>query len=183
MNISTIGVASQFISNLRAPGARRGSRTILSTVARSWKIRRGKRCSLHYYKLKTESFYLRSGWLKIRVRRSTPDDLTEELKIVAGRCMDVTPGLVHQIRRLEDAKLFEFSTDHFDSDSHRLLPGDLALWHHYQRLDMRPLPASGTWRNNQVSNLDEVVLLDCECMKGGHCGLMRSCGSEGGAHC
>jgi hypothetical protein len=25
---------------------------------------------------------------------------------------------------LEDAELFEFSTQHFDSDSHRLKPGD-----------------------------------------------------------
>jgi hypothetical protein len=34
--------------------------------------------------------------------------------------MDIKPGLVHQMEALEDAELFEFSTQHFDSDSHRL---------------------------------------------------------------
>jgi mannose-6-phosphate isomerase-like protein (cupin superfamily) len=28
----------------------------------------------------------------------------------AGQCMDVPPGLVHQMEALEDAELFEFST-------------------------------------------------------------------------
>jgi len=31
---------------------------------------------------------------------------------------------VHQMEAIEDAELFEFSTQHFDSDSHRLVPGD-----------------------------------------------------------
>jgi hypothetical protein len=42
----------------------------------------------------------------------------------AGQCMDVPPGLVHQMDALEDAELFEFSTQHFNSDSHRLEKGD-----------------------------------------------------------
>jgi mannose-6-phosphate isomerase-like protein (cupin superfamily) len=37
----------------------------------------------------------------------------------AGQCMDVPPGLVHQMEALEDAELFEFSS----SDSHRLEKG------------------------------------------------------------
>jgi len=87
-------------------------------------IRKGKRCSLHYHKLKTESFYLRTGRLKVRVKES-PDSITiEEFELVAGDCMDVPPGLVHQMEALEDAELFEFSTEHFDTDSHRLVRGD-----------------------------------------------------------
>jgi hypothetical protein len=38
--------------------------------------------------------------------------------------MDVRPGLVHQMEAIEDAELYEFSTQHFDSDSYRLKPGD-----------------------------------------------------------
>jgi hypothetical protein len=38
--------------------------------------------------------------------------------------MDVPLGLVHQMEALEDAELYEFSTQHFDSDSHRIVPGD-----------------------------------------------------------
>jgi mannose-6-phosphate isomerase-like protein (cupin superfamily) len=87
-------------------------------------IRHGKRCSLHYHKLKTESFYLHKGRLKIRVMASSDDPSIEEFELAAGDCMDVAPGLVHQMEALEDAELFEFSTQHFESDSYRLVKGD-----------------------------------------------------------
>jgi hypothetical protein len=38
--------------------------------------------------------------------------------------MDVAPGFVHQMEALEDSELFEFSTQHFDTDSYRLVKGD-----------------------------------------------------------
>jgi len=87
-------------------------------------IRKGKRCSLHYHKLKTESFYLRSGRLKVRIKESPDSDKLDEFELGPGDCMDVPSGLVHQMEALEDAELFEFSTQHFDSDSHRLVRGD-----------------------------------------------------------
>jgi mannose-6-phosphate isomerase-like protein (cupin superfamily) len=87
-------------------------------------IRKGKRCSLHFHKLKAESFYLRSGRLKVRVKDAEHSDQFEEFELDAGECMDVPRGLVHQMEALEDAELLEFSTQHFDSDSHRLMPGD-----------------------------------------------------------
>jgi mannose-6-phosphate isomerase-like protein (cupin superfamily) len=87
-------------------------------------IRKGKRCSLHYHKLKTESFYLRAGRLRVRVMESPESPHLSEFEIAAGQCMDVPPGLVHQMEALEDAELFEFSTEHFDSDSYRLIKGD-----------------------------------------------------------
>jgi mannose-6-phosphate isomerase-like protein (cupin superfamily) len=87
-------------------------------------IDKGKRCSLHYHQLKTESFYLHSGRLRIRVKDSPDSETIEEFEIAAGDCMDVPPGLVHQMEALEDAQLFEFSTQHFDSDSYRLIKGD-----------------------------------------------------------
>ncbi len=87
-------------------------------------IRKGKKCSLHFHKLKTESFYLHSGRLKIRVKESAESGKIEEFVMEAGQCMDVPIGLVHQMEALEDAELFEFSTQHFDSDSHRLVRGD-----------------------------------------------------------
>jgi len=87
-------------------------------------IRKGKHCSLHFHKLKTESFYLRSGLLRVRVMKTADCDQVEEFELSPGACMDVPPGLVHQLEALEDCELFEFSTQHFDSDSHRLIPGD-----------------------------------------------------------
>jgi mannose-6-phosphate isomerase-like protein (cupin superfamily) len=83
-------------------------------------IEQGKHCSLHYHKLKTESFYLRSGRLWVRIKQSPDDQTMQEFEMKAGQCMDIKPGLVHQMEALEDAELFEFSTQHFDSDSHRL---------------------------------------------------------------
>jgi mannose-6-phosphate isomerase-like protein (cupin superfamily) len=87
-------------------------------------IRKGKRCSLHFHKIKTESFYLRTGRLKIRVKESPESEAIEEFELEAGQCMDVPIGLVHQMEAIEDAELYEFSTQHFESDSHRLIPGD-----------------------------------------------------------
>jgi mannose-6-phosphate isomerase-like protein (cupin superfamily) len=87
-------------------------------------IRKGKRCSLHFHKLKTESFYLRAGRLKVRVKGSPESEVMEEFELAAGECMDIPQGLVHQMEALEDAELYEFSTQHFDSDSHRIVPGD-----------------------------------------------------------
>ena len=87
-------------------------------------IRKGKRCSLHYHRIKSESFYLRSGRLLVRVKRSPESREIEEFELAAGECMDIPVGLVHQMHALEDAELYEFSTQHFDSDSHRIERGD-----------------------------------------------------------
>jgi mannose-6-phosphate isomerase-like protein (cupin superfamily) len=87
-------------------------------------IRKGRRCSLHYHKLKTESFYLHKGRLKIRVKESVDSGHLDEFEISPGDCMDVSPGLVHQMEALEDSELFEFSTEHFETDSYRLIKGD-----------------------------------------------------------
>ena len=87
-------------------------------------IDRGKRCSLHFHKLKTESFYLRRGRLKVRIKESPEAECVNEFELIAGDCMDIPRGLVHQMEALEDAELYEFSTQHFDRDSHRLVRGD-----------------------------------------------------------
>jgi mannose-6-phosphate isomerase-like protein (cupin superfamily) len=87
-------------------------------------IRKGKRCSLHFHKIKTETFYLHSGRLLIRVKESEDSPVIDEFELKVGECMDVPIGLIHQMEALEDAELFEFSTQHFDSDSHRLVKGD-----------------------------------------------------------
>jgi mannose-6-phosphate isomerase-like protein (cupin superfamily) len=87
-------------------------------------IRKGKRCSLHYHKLKTESFYLRSGRLRLRVKQSPESEILEEFELEAGQCMDIPPGLVHQMEAMEDSELYEFSTQHFEEDSYRLIRGD-----------------------------------------------------------
>jgi len=85
---------------------------------------RGKQCSWHYHKLKDEVFYLQSG--KLLVKFSDQDDITkaEELILNAGENFYIYRGLRHQMIALQDSELFEFSTEHFDSDSYRIIKGD-----------------------------------------------------------
>ena len=58
------------------------------------------------------------------IKASADAEEIEEFVLSAGECMDIPPGLVHQMEALEDAELYEFSTQHFNSDSHRLMKGD-----------------------------------------------------------
>ena len=85
---------------------------------------KGKRCSWHYHVLKDEVFYIQSG--RILVKYSEYDDLelAEERILGPGDNFHVFRGLRHQMIALEDTELFEFSTQHFDTDSYRIQKGD-----------------------------------------------------------
>ena len=85
---------------------------------------KGKRCSWHYHKLKDEVFYIQSG--KVLVKFSSGDRVQDAESIILGQGdnFHVYRGLRHQIIAIEDTELFEFSTQHFDSDSYRILKGD-----------------------------------------------------------
>ncbi len=90
---------------------------------------KGKKCSWHFHKLKDEVFYIQSG--KMKVFYSDGDDIYKDGILVAktkilgpGDKFHVYRGLRHQMLALEDTELFEFSTQHFDSDSHRIMKGD-----------------------------------------------------------
>jgi len=71
-----------------------------------------------------EVFYLQSG--KMMIYYSEDDDLenANQLILNAGDNFHVYRGLRHQMVALEDSELFEFSTQHFDSDSYRVIKGD-----------------------------------------------------------
>tara|TARA_R110000851_G_scaffold190401_1_gene341005 strand:- start:187 stop:528 length:342 start_codon:yes stop_codon:yes gene_type:complete len=85
---------------------------------------KGKKCSWHYHKIKDEVFYLQSG--KILVKYSDEDSLVNasELILNKGDNFHVYVGLRHQMIALEQSELFEFSTQHFDEDSYRIIKGD-----------------------------------------------------------
>ena len=85
---------------------------------------KGKRCSYHYHELKHETFYLQSG--KLLLRHSFNDQIEDavEILLTPGDTFEVIPLLRHQMEALEDSELMEFSTQHFESDSHRILKGD-----------------------------------------------------------
>ena len=87
-------------------------------------IIKGKKWSWHYHKLKDETFYLQEG--KILLKYSDEDDIeqSKELILERGDKFHVYRGLRHQMFALEDTDLFEFSTQHFDNDSYRVIKGD-----------------------------------------------------------
>ena len=74
--------------------------------------------------MKDEVFYLQSG--KMVIKYGDDDNLEEanELILNPGENFWVYRGLRHQMIALEDSELFEFSTQHFDSDSYRVVKGD-----------------------------------------------------------
>ena len=85
---------------------------------------KGKKCSWHYHTLKDETFYLQDG--KILLKYSDDDDIKKAKEIVLNRGdkFHIYRGLRHQMYALEDTDLFEFSTQHFEHDSNRVITGD-----------------------------------------------------------
>ena len=77
-----------------------------------------------HHKIKDEVFYIREG--KLLVKYGLDEDLSkaEEVILEKGDNFYVKTGLNHQMIGLEDTEMFEFSTQHFDSDSYRLEKGD-----------------------------------------------------------
>tara|TARA_Y100000593_G_C4268862_1_gene316257 strand:- start:416 stop:775 length:360 start_codon:yes stop_codon:yes gene_type:complete len=87
-------------------------------------LKEGKRCSWHYHKIKDEVFYLQSGKLLIKYSDQDQIENAKSMILTPGQNFHVYIGLRHQMIALEDSELFEFSTQHFDEDSHRIIKGD-----------------------------------------------------------
>jgi len=75
-------------------------------------IVKDKRCSWHYHKLK--------------VLYSDDNDINTAKSVILsqGDNFHVPVGLRHQMIAIQDTEMFEFSTQHFDEDSYRIIKGD-----------------------------------------------------------
>ncbi|MCB0324429.1 MAG: cupin domain-containing protein [Bdellovibrionales bacterium] len=69
-------------------------------------------CSLHYHKLKDETFYIASGKVGFQY-----NDLLFVLR--PGDSLLIPPGTKHRFYGLEHSQIFEFSTHHLEEDSYR----------------------------------------------------------------
>ena len=85
---------------------------------------KGKKCSWHYHELKDEVFYIQSGRILVKYSEQDEIEKANELVLNPGDNFHVYRGLRHRMIALEDTELFEFSTQHFDSDSYRIEKGD-----------------------------------------------------------
>lgn len=86
-------------------------------------IEKGKCCSLHFHIKKTETMYLQSG--HVRLKMIDPDKgVPYFIDLFPGDSLLIPAGTVHQIGAVEESQLFEFSTTHEEEDSYRVEKGD-----------------------------------------------------------
>jgi mannose-6-phosphate isomerase-like protein (cupin superfamily) len=74
----------------------------------------GYQCSLHYHKIKDETFYVLDGKIELELSNKT-------LLLKKGDSHRLRPGDIHRFRAITpQAKILEISTTHYDEDSYRL---------------------------------------------------------------
>lgn len=87
-------------------------------------MNKGKQFSWHYHEIKDETFYVENGKIKLLISYDDDINSAEEVILSPGQTFHVPVGLRHRIIGLENSRIFEFSTQHFDSDSIRIIKGD-----------------------------------------------------------
>lgn len=87
-------------------------------------IVQGKKCSWHYHQLKDEVFYVQKGAIELSFSWDDNLEIADLRILTEGDKFHVPAGLRHRMQALKDTELFEFSTQHFDEDSYRIIAGD-----------------------------------------------------------
>lgn len=80
-------------------------------------LKKGKRCGLHFHKIKDETFYIDVGRVLMRIEE-------KETIMNVGDVVRIKPGTRHRFTGLEDSIIIEISTHHEDSDSYRIKEKD-----------------------------------------------------------
>lgn len=87
------------------------------------KFNKGARFSMHFHKLKEETFFVSKG--KLLLKSINLENANRyEFEINQGDIVDIPRFEPHQIIALEESEIIEFSTHHEDSDSYRVEKGD-----------------------------------------------------------
>lgn len=108
-------------------------------------IHKGKKLSLHYHKLKNETFFVHEGQATVityndpnldeNIAKMSWDKFYSQVYynfingvkihiLNAGDNLRIPVGTRHTIKADLNVLIYEFSTQHFDSDSYRVLKGD-----------------------------------------------------------
>ena len=86
-------------------------------------FKKDKQFSMHFHLLKDEAWYISKGRFLYKYI-DTETSAEKEMTVEEGDCIHLMPGQPHQMLALtEGATIFEVSTQHFDSDSYRVMPG------------------------------------------------------------
>ena len=84
----------------------------------------GKRCSIHYHKLKDETFFLLSGSIRLDLYPDGYPGVPKEIVMSPGDTVRIPQNTPHQFLGLADkSEILEISTQHFESDSYRHVKG------------------------------------------------------------
>lgn len=78
---------------------------------------KGYRFSLHYHKIKEESFYVLFGSVYLEL---VTEGIKTERIMTSGDIVHIQPYVLHRITALSNAEIMEFSTHHMDDDSYRI---------------------------------------------------------------
>ncbi|PIN90216.1 cupin domain-containing protein [Candidatus Pacearchaeota archaeon CG10_big_fil_rev_8_21_14_0_10_34_76] len=87
-------------------------------------VRKDKKCSIHYHKLKDETFYILDGKILIELYPDGYPGNLDTLVMNPGDTIHIPQHLPHRFTGIEDSRILEISTQHFEEDSYRLLRGD-----------------------------------------------------------
>lgn len=79
----------------------------------------GSKSSMHFHLFKTESWYIQSGKFTIRIIDTVDGSLVDH-RLGVGDTWTNRPGVPHQIICIEEGDILEVSTQHHDTDSHRI---------------------------------------------------------------
>lgn len=87
-------------------------------------INKDKKCSIHYHKIKDETFFIQNGKVRMDIYPKGYPGKVKRIIMGVGDTLHIPVELVHQFFGLEDSEMFEFSTQHFEEDSYRYVLGD-----------------------------------------------------------
>jgi len=85
-------------------------------------IKQAKIASLHFHRVKQETFYCLTGQIELEI--ITSDGKSAKYILNPGDIFEIPPALVHRFKGLKDSQLIEVSTKHEESDSYRIEKGD-----------------------------------------------------------
>ena len=104
-----------------------GSETIIHNdedyCGKILKFNKGAEFSMHFHLKKSETWIVTKGqFLLTYIDTDNADGLEVFLNI--GDVVEIPQGQPHQLHALDEAEIFEVSTQHFDDDSYRIAKGN-----------------------------------------------------------
>ena len=86
-------------------------------------VLQNKMCSIHYHKIKDETFILTLGHVTLQIFDEYNENVSREYEMHKGDTIRIPPGTAHRFIGKESlSKIIEISTQHFDEDSYRITP-------------------------------------------------------------